>query len=325
MDEAVRRRDSSVMRALRTDARANHALFTGDVRDADLALEDAHVAKSMLPGNALVLARSVFAHLVAASIYDNGGRPADHERALAQAKRDVQELKQFTSSPIAAKACFEYFDFVGDEQSAYAISRGDMEFRHVVMLYRRGEFKKALEAAERSVKMGGSFIGSFSMVERAFVLAELPDGPERARAVFREASAKVQGPSYAQLGPPTILLLLGPRDEAVAAHLRIREDQVQMPAWWGGWYYKYLDYNCGLISAPELLRAAGTCRPKLCDAHFVIGLHLLADGDRVGACEHLRKCAGTRVFNGWHYMWARAFLKRMEQDPAWPPWIPLKK
>jgi tetratricopeptide (TPR) repeat protein len=325
LDEAVRRRDSSIIRALRTEARANHALFTGEVRTAELALEDSRVAKAMLPGNPLVLARSVYAHLVAAGIYENADRGADREHVLAQARADVEVLERFHSSPIAARACFEYFDFVGDEEAAYAMSQRGTEFRHVVMLYRRGELAKALEAADRSLKVGGSFNGSFARVERAFVLADLADGPAQARVAFREATALAERCTYQQLGPPLICLLLGRRDEAVQAFLQVREDQRKIPPWLDGWYYKYLDYHCGLMTTDELLQAAGTSPTKLCEAHSLIGLHHLAGGDRVGASEHFRKCAATRAFNYWHYVWSRAFLKRLEDDPAWPPWIPLKK
>jgi hypothetical protein len=119
-----------------------------------------------------------------------------------------------------------------------------------------------------------------------------------------------------------ILLFLGQREEAVQAVLQILQDQKQIPPWWEGWYYKRLDFDCGLMTADELLQAAGTCRPKLCEAHFAIGLHRLADGDRAGARAHFRKSAYTRLYTwSWDYMWARAFLARMEKDPAWPPWI----
>jgi hypothetical protein len=125
--------------------------------------------------------------------------------------------------------------------------------------------------------------------------------------------------------PPTILLFLGQRRAAVQALLHSREEHKQRPLWWEGWYDKRFDFECGLITADELLRAAGTCRPKLSQAHFSIGLHRLADGDRKSARVHFRKCADTQLFTWfWDYMWAVAFLARMEKDPAWPPWIPLK-
>ncbi len=64
---------------------------------------------------------------------------------------------------------------------------------------------------------------------------------------------------------------------------------------------------------------------RRCTAHFQIALHLLADGDRAGARDHFRRCVATNYFITMPYHWAAAFLARMEQDPAWPPWIPQKK
>src|SRR5262245_47773993 len=152
----------------------------------------------MLPGNLLVLARSVYSHLVAAGIYQSLGRRGDSERVLAQARRDVQELEPFTSAPVAAKACLWYFSYVGDEKAAYAMTQKGNEYRLTVRLYRRGEFCKALEAADRNLRLGRGF--KLDWVERGFFLAELPDGPVQARVAFREAKASVAGDL--QLYPP---------------------------------------------------------------------------------------------------------------------------
>jgi serine/threonine protein kinase len=137
LDEAVRRCHSAIAHAVRADARANRALFSGVVSDAELALDDAQAARVMLPDNPFVLGRSVFAQLVAAGIYEDLGQTQDRERVLEQARRDVQELKRFTASPIALKACFWYFTYVGDEDAAFETSRRGPEFRHAWMLYRR--------------------------------------------------------------------------------------------------------------------------------------------------------------------------------------------
>jgi hypothetical protein len=213
--------------------------------------------------------------------------------------------------PFAAKACFEYFEYVGDEEAAFAMSGCGGECRRAVTLYRRQEFAKALEAVERSRKIARGF--STEQVERAFILAEMPDGPARARAAFEEASADTH--SAWQLIPPMILLLLGRTAEAEQAYLRVRREELP-PG--DDMLLPYLDYNCGRITAGQLLQAAGQARPKLFDAHFAIGLQCLSKGDRAGAREHFKKCVATRVFVAWEWPWVRAFLARMEKDPAWP-------
>ena len=321
LDEAIRRRpDSSVVRLVGAEVRTNRAMDTGELRDVERALEDAQVARTMLHGNPLVLARSVYAHLVAAGIYEDQGRMEDCKRVLAQARQDVQEVERLATSPIAARASFEYFEFVGDEESAYAASRRGVAFREAVMLYRRREFDKALDATERNLKKDQV---SMSAVERGFILAELTDGPARARASFQEA--KKYAHSIWQVGPPMILLLLGQKDEAIRASLQVREVRQQIPARFEEWYFKYIDYTCALITEEELLQAARHSRMNRCEAHFAIGLRRLAEGDRKGAKEHFQKCVDTKAFIYFDYTWARAFLKRMEEDPRWPRWIEPKK
>jgi hypothetical protein len=320
LDEGVRRHDSVLARATRLEARAIRALATGRVEDAERALEDAQVAQGMLPGNALVLARSVFAHLVAAGAYETNRRPQDGERMLAQARLLVKELEPFAATPFVARACFEFYEYVGDEEAAFAMSGRGNQFRRAVMLYRRGEFAKALEVAvERSRGRASGF--STEQIERGLILPELPDGPARARAAFEEMKAGTRSPW--QIATPLILLLLGKPEEARQASLQVRREEV-IP-WNDGWWFKLWDYNCGRITTDQLIAAAGQSRSKQSGAHFLIGMWRLAEGDRAAAQEQFRKCLATREFFSWHWPWARAFLRRLEDDPAWPPWIPLKK
>jgi tetratricopeptide (TPR) repeat protein len=316
LDEGIRRGDSVVARATRLEARANRAMVTGKVEDAELALEDAQVAQRMLPGNALVLARSVFAHLVTATVYETDNRPEDSQRVLAQAGRLVKELEQFSAIPYAAKACFEYFEYVGDDEAALAISGQANGFRRAVMLYRGGEFSQALDAAVERNRSRAA--GPTQQIEPGLILAELPDGPARALRAFEE----IRSASW-PLAPPLILLFLGKPAEAQQAFLQVPTQE--LPPWDDGWWFRCLDYLCGRITAEQLLQAAAGARPKLSDAHFLIGLWRLSEGERTAAQEQFRKCVATRAFDSWHWPWVRAFLARMEQDPAWPSWIPLKE
>ena len=90
------------------------------------------------------------------------------------------------------------------------------------------------------------------------------------------------------------------------------------------WHKKLLDYNCGELTDQQLLQEAGSFRWDQCEAHFFMAMTKLADGNRAGAREHFRQCIATGVFRFYDYRWSRAFLSRMERDPTWPPWIPVK-
>jgi tetratricopeptide (TPR) repeat protein/tRNA A-37 threonylcarbamoyl transferase component Bud32 len=321
LDRAGSLRNSVIGWSVRLEARYNHALLTDDVGVAESALKDAEVAKEMLPESPVVLARSVHACLVASGVFAVRGQPERSRAALEQAGRDARALEPFPSTPMALGARFHYYDSVEDNEAALAVSGLGDAFRHALMLYRYRDYEKALAAADRAVARGIAL----SRVERGFILAEMPDGPRRAWDAFKDAQA-VTDLGYFRLCAGAIPLLLGRKADAVQASLKVRADPtVLVPPWYRGWYHRYLDYQCDLIPEDELIRAAGRCRPKLCEAHFQIGLRHLAEGDRDGAREHFQKCDETRVFLYWDHKWARAFRDRLKQGPTWPKWIEARK
>jgi hypothetical protein len=187
-----------------------------------------------------------------------------------------------------------------------------------IELYEHGDFREALEVYERAAGRGGD--RTFFQVSRCYVLAELPDGPPRALAVLRGLQAPLPYAIYIQ----TVLQLLGRKAEAIAASRTLREQVVRQNLTRIEWVERLLEYNAGLIAASDLLAATGPSRLNRSEAQFFIGLTLLADGDRAGARDHFRQAVATRVFLFADYQWSRAFLSRLEKDPTWPWWIPVK-
>jgi hypothetical protein len=111
------------------------------------------------------------------------------------------------------------------------MSQDTDDFRHALMLYGRGEFAKALEATERILSSGhGHWM---DQVQRGSILAELPDGPARARIAYQEAMAHTS--DGWQMIPPRILLLLGEKEEAVRAYTQLRKEDTTPRL--GGWYW----------------------------------------------------------------------------------------
>ena len=51
----------------------------------------------------------------------------------------------------------------------------------------------------------------------------------------------------------------------------------------------------------------------------------LFGGNRVDAAKQFQNGIDTRVFDYWDWEWSRMFLDKLNQDPAWPPWIPLRE
>src|SRR5262249_39088768 len=153
----------------------------------------------------------------------------------------------------------------------------------------------------------------------------LPGASERAARVCANMTALPTGGSNAAL-PPTILLLLGPKYRASARESfdRVAAQPHLIPGWRGRWYHHLLAYNTGRLRAAELLGRAGACRANQCEAHFYIGMHALAAGDRARARDCFARSYETGVFTYIEYMWSRAFLACVE-DPNWLPWIPAHK
>jgi lipoprotein NlpI len=159
---------------------------------------------------------------------------------------------------------------------------------------------------------------------RACVLAEMPGGPQRALKAYQRTAARYPD-GFTRLFSQSVLRLLGRKADAAAASLECRKQASKETARaWPLWWQRMLDYNCGSVSADELLVA---CQDRFaqCVAHYFIALTKLAEGDRPGARAHFRKAIATRYYPSVYYALSRTFLLRLEQDPRWPPWIPVKK
>jgi tetratricopeptide (TPR) repeat protein len=334
LDRAIEQRDSALARLIRADVRTKYADMTGVPEDAEQALDDVRVAQALLPGNLAASTASLEAHLTAACSYERHQQPAGREIALEGARRAAAALKAFPSLPRRAQDVrLRYLDYLGDEEAIRAdyfretpTSGGALAGRwYFLQLYRQGKFAEALEVLEHMPRTGNELPYH---LRRAFVLAHLPDGPALALKEFQAVrSAWEGGPRgrRAEFYPPIILLFLGRTDEAAALYRDMAEAGVHQPLDRTRWYQKACEYWAGLRSADELLAGAGGSQWFLCEGHFFIGLRLLAEGDRAGARRHFEASVATRVLQFMEYDWSRAFLARMENDPTWPPWIPIRK
>jgi hypothetical protein len=323
LDEAVRQRDSGLARLIRSYARTQQAFNSADPLDAALATEDAAVARSMLPDSPYALWNEIRTQVLAAGIFAEQGREAERASALAIAERDVRALERFVGVRCAYDARVLYFDTIGDTAGVLAEARASMgasvgDFSAHLCLH--GQYQETLDmlnlVPERQRGVNGKMV-------RAYALALLPDGQARLAGAYEDLM-RVPPTGVWAIEPARIYLLMGARSDAISAARESRARAKQMVPWLYEWYGRVLDYDCGLISEDELLAAAGRERLHQCEAHFYIALMHLADGDRTGAAEHFRACIRTRIFDYIEYGWSRAFLARMDQDPAWPPWIPLK-
>ncbi|HEY3244718.1 MAG TPA: protein kinase [Phycisphaerae bacterium] len=325
IDEALRRRDSSVARALRARARSLAAMGNGNPADAELAVEDARIAVAMLPDNPFALAQSVMANLIAAGTYQQLGRTEEQKSALSRAGREVQALEKLSHVPAAAVARLFYFRETGDHDASLAealnrsrsgIRLSDLDEIYLALeLYEHQEFQPAIDVLDKSIARGGNTY--LKQIFRCFVLAELPDGPARARAAVPELNASNVFAVYV----PAIFQLLGLRAEALAAYQSLGQKFLDSNPR-SEWVIRLLEFGSGQISVERLMAAAGSTRLNRCEANFLIGMSRLADGDRNGARVHFQDAVNTHVIWYVDHTLSRAFLSRLDADPNWPPWIP---
>jgi hypothetical protein len=160
---------------------------------------------------------------------------------------------------------------------------------------------------------------------RAFVLAELPpDGPRQALQEYEQLARKYPG-GHGQMRCARVLLFLGKKEQARQALQGIRLVADHLSPDGRTFAEALLQFRCGRLPEEKLLAEASTSRFKRIQAHYTIGLYRLAEGDRAGAREHFQKAVGTHDFWEQIYFYSsQMFLSRLDKDPTWPPWIPVK-
>jgi hypothetical protein len=322
LDEAIRQRPSVIARAIRAEVRTVRTVDTGSLADAELALKDANAAKEMLPGNPVVLWRSMFAHAIASGVYQQAGRARESQAALTEAENDMRALDSFTALPDVVVGRWFYCWFVDKSDTVLEELRLASErtndpwvgYAYALSLYRRGDCQQAFAVLSR--RQGA---GNFDYL-RVFIMAEQPDGPAGALRAYQDLAARYQTGTVA-LYNQLVLRFLGRKSEAVAASLTFRQHPERLPPIGKESYQRLVDYSCELITEEELLGASAHSNHDLCRAHFFIAMTKLAEGNRHSAAEHLRKCVATRDFIFVAWFLSRIFLARMEKDPTWPPWL----
>jgi len=213
LDEAIRRRDSTIARVLRADVRAAVAQDTGNVDMAQSAIDDAYVAKNMMPGDPISINVSLWAHLVATGVFRDAGEKDRADASLRQAGRDAQELERFPALPMSYGYRYFYLQLTRQEEAAHKVARKVYQEAdsagargiYVWSLYEQEEFAKALQV-----------LADAGDPTSPVIVAELPDGPSRALQAYRENS-KLFTRGYAVIWNQATLFFLGMRTEVAAA------------------------------------------------------------------------------------------------------------
>jgi serine/threonine protein kinase/tetratricopeptide (TPR) repeat protein len=328
IEKAVLRRPSLIASLLRADARTQYASdLRGDVIKAETlllgAIRDADSAKELLGGNAFALWISFWANYSMALLYKETQQPAKRDEAWARARQDAKALEPLSAIPHACLAHWYLLREEGKEETIqkWLLQIGErpgqdwVSFCCAVTLYRHGHLTACLNIMERRR-------GKWIDILRPIVLADLDGNTIRAVAACKELATGEF--AIVRDRPVALLRLFGQDKEADVVIGDVNKKLALLPPYLQGSIRKCQDYSAGKLSADQLLHASAVRRDERCTAHYLIGISKLAEGDRIEARENFRQALLTLGQGGLAYDMCWAFVGRMEDDPTWPPWIPMK-
>jgi serine/threonine protein kinase len=330
LEEAVRRRPSPLARMFRAEALFNWASETGTGADAERAVQEAEVARQLVPSrdNPEPTIIVLLARTTAAAAYAAAGDQDKRAQVLREARADVQTLKQMPHTPGAVLFRWLFLALVGEQESMAEECRQAIEqpggavivFYYAAYLCERGERREALAIldAHRGAREAEDM--------RPFLLAELPGGKPLAIAACKDM-AKKDWYGWEWAYGQSALSMLGQGEDlaAAAGDFRRRTNRFPVAETDQRLFRTLLDYWEGKAPDQALLDAARGSRRSQFRAHYFVGASKLGHGERAAACQEFRAAVdgGPVAFWTWHM--SKIMLARLEKDPTWPPWIPTEK
>ena len=325
LDEAVRRRPSVLARLVRVQTLKMNLMDAPRPEQAELAMDDVRLIKRQLPDNPMVLTASLEVHSACFNLFDEFKMEARRQAALDEAWKDARALERFPDLPNAVVCRWVFLDQIGRQEVAWDdLQRLAEKIKDPLSVYfyglalgRRGKSEQAVNVLAQAK---GAAVPD---LVRGSLLAELPDGARRAGELYAQIAA--QNPAGWELFNSQLLLrFLGRKQEAIDVSQQFLQQPERFPPVRRDSFRQTLEYCAGKRSANELLDSLRPSRVDLVNAHLCIALTALADADRAEAKKHFQASRETRVWEFLPYDLSTLFLARMEQDPAWPPWIPVK-
>lgn len=327
LDEAVRRRPSTLAHMIRTDTLRFDVLGRPDIEKAKSIMATVEVLKQQFPGNAMVLSLSITVHTACFHVFGLLQQSELQQKARDEGLRDARALEQFGKSSKAVNDRWAFLDEIGEPEAAvddlrrFCNETKDMNsvFHYVQYLHKRGDF-------EQAVKVGELCKGTVLLdLIRVVSLAELkPDGWARANKLYDE-TARGDLRDWELFNSQMILRFLGRKKEAIEVSRKFLSQPDLLPPLAKDQCQQALEYCANQRSADELIAVTKYHNERLCNAHFCIALTALADGDRATARKHFELSEMTRFYEALPYTLSQMILSRMQKDPTWPPWIPPSK
>jgi tetratricopeptide (TPR) repeat protein len=326
MTEAVKRSRSPLARAIRADVRQALAEDRADLAEAERALADLAAAEDELADSPFIRSIAIEVKLTAADLYEAAGNAGRAKALTASAGRDADALAPVETRLYPFEGRWIYFNHVGRDADALALARRAAQASTSPIcttclaeaLYHKGDTAEALQALD-----GRRRHDHCGDILRILLLAERnPRDLQPARTAWNETVR--HAPEMLRFQVIQWQRLLGPPADTVKVARDLRAEVGDKPYFQDDKAKAFVTFCCGDGTEGDYLKSAEDSKWEQCEAHFYIALARLGDGDRAGAKDHFRKALDSRLGMFWEYDWSRLLLHRMESDPAWPIWIPIK-
>ena len=291
---------------------------------AEVAIDDVRLIKRQLPNDPMTLALSLNVHLTCYNVFDEFGPPERCRDALNEAWKDDHALERFPDHPVAVLSRWVFHWVIGKEAVLLEAAKQHMQpnyhamYFHALALHRRREFEAAVDvlAPTKGVTMLD--------IVRGFMLSELPNGFQLTSQLYDDLAARNLN-GWDLFNAQLLLRFLGRKQEAVEVSLRFLTHPDWFPPVRQDSFRRALEYCADERSAKDLLDSLHGSRADLVNAHLCVGLTALAEGNRPEAEKHFPQSIATRYFAFLPFNLSKILLARMNQDPAWPPWIQVKQ
>ncbi len=328
--EAVSDRPSNVAKLLLAEALTWRALSRSDrkgaLKDVSEALRITRSVRGLseekrpwLEG-LLVCATIVETDLVAES-------PDERLNRLQQISTDVDQLQQWMgSSEWASLARMSYLQRCGQFEELFGDFQCDPEPRspyahvhHVIELFRAHRDQDALQAFDQIPPQLRTEVDHM----RAYVQMSMPgaDHDQIAADFMAARQLLLTNPDatiYRHFDIWALQLLGKPADAKKFAEETWSATR-QFEDTWPLFLVGNLTFQ--EITEDGLIKACSGDRGALVHAYFSLGVNCLSQGDWIAARRHFENAVKTDQFPFYVHSWSAAFLKRMDDDPNWLPWL----
>jgi serine/threonine protein kinase len=310
---------TAVSLAIRSEIKAFHGFFSGRFESVADALEDVSAARLLLGETKLTLQTELTALIAAITLSrERGLDPQQYDR---RAKEVADRLLKYSDYAVGRMVRSWYFLAIEDDAAAAAELReichlSENPYLHAslaFLLFQSGDSNKSREA----IDIVSRFRSSTYQDACSLILADHLTGLEN-KDIGGHTFGKQEhadGSFYSLYG------LMGrqmPDEARSRARAMLESRSLSTPATgtWAQLEVEALKYIARESTEAQLVAVANGNREWSCEAHLVIGLRHIADGDFDAARERLKTAIQYDLFLLWPYQQSLGLLRRLD-DPRW--------